>query len=231
MHTVNLIPIRHRQQRALRARRKTWIGVASFYAILLAAGYGGWRVMWGGDGQDLTRQLSLVRADVDDLNKSIAKVRGSLSETQGILRANQAVSGQPDWSVLLALIAKLRGDELVLHHCGLDTAQTPPPALQNVAAEWINTPLLKLQGYGKTQPAVSQFALRLEQTGLFESVSLLKTNRESFLAGEAIAFRLECRLKLSVAAPAPLKAKPPIPGVHAQGRRIAEISDAGDNAP
>ena len=231
MNSVNLIPIRHRQQRVLRARRKGWIRVVTIYAIVLFAGYGTWRTLWGHDGRDLTRQLSLAHGDLDDQNKSIVRLRGSLNQTQLVLHANEAVSGQPDWSMLLVLIARLRGDEVVLNHCGLDAVQAPAQIVPAGGAETIATPLLKLQGYGKTQTAVSQFALRLEQTGLFESVALLKTNRENFLTGEAIAFRVECRLKFSATPSTPLKAKPSATARRTQGEPVAEILDPGDNAP
>ena len=231
MNSVNLIPIRHRQQRVLRARRKGWIRFVAIYAIVVLASYGTWRTLWGHDGRDLTRQLSLARGDLDDQNKSIVRLRGAFNQTQLVLRANESVNGQPDWSVLLVLIARLRGDEVVLNHCALDAVQAPAQAVAAGGAEAIATPLLKLQGYGKTPTAVSQFALRLEQTGLFESVALLKTNREPFLAGEAIAFRVECRLKFSVTPSAPVKAKPSATARRAEGEPVAEISDPGDNAP
>jgi hypothetical protein len=55
---------------------------------------------------------------------------------------------------------------------------------------------------------VSQFVLRLEQTGLFESVELVKTNREPFLATDAVAFKLDCQLK-GARLDAPVKKGPP----------------------
>ncbi len=229
MNSVNLIPIRHRQQRKLYARRKTWIRVLSIYTVLLTVIYGTWHVLWGNDGHDLPRQLALVHGDVDELTKSIARQRVAFNETQSVLRANQAVNGQPDWSMLLALVANLRGDNLVLNQCGLDAASTSPQSVPAISEASIPVPLLKLKGYGKTQAAVSQFALRLEETGLFESVSLLKTSRELFLAGEAIGFQVECRVKMTADAPSPMKPKPAAAPVRARDNHVAELSSVGDN--
>lgn len=231
MNSVNLIPIRHRQQRKLYARRKKWIRLVSIYTVVLTVTYGAWDVLWENDGRDLSRQLALVRGDLGELTKSNARQRVAFNETQMILRANQSVNGQPDWSLLLALVAKLRGDDLVLNQCGLDAASTSPKTAPAILEVSIAVPLLRLKGYGKTQAAVSQFALRLEETGLFESVSLLKTRRESFLAGEAIGFQVECRVKMTADAPAPMKLKPAAAPVHARDNNVAELSSVGDNIP
>jgi hypothetical protein len=53
---------------------------------------------------------------------------------------------------------------------------------------------LKLSGFGRTQTSVSQFVLRLERIGIFESVRLLNSYRQAFLNDQAIAFSLECRI-------------------------------------
>jgi hypothetical protein len=54
--------------------------------------------------------------------------------------------------------------------------------------------VLNIAGLARSQLAVSQFILRLEQTGLFDRVSLIDTARETFLGGPATGFKLECSL-------------------------------------
>lgn len=234
MISVNLIPMRHRQQRLLRARRKRWVVAASIYAILLAVAYGGWRIAWGGDDLDMSHQLTLLRSDLADGAKSISRIRAALHEAKLTRQANQAVTGQPDWSLLLALIARMRGDEVVLNRCALDisskTLGLPAISLPALAesADAAAPAVLRLQGYGRTQASVAQFALGLERTGLFETVSLLKTNREMFLNGEAVAFRMECQLKAAGDASPP---KPKPAAKTARGGVVTDVSDAGGNAP
>jgi hypothetical protein len=218
---VNLIPMRRRHQRLQRARRRAWIAVASVYALALALGYGSWRGLWNEDDRDLTRQLTLARGDIDEADKSIAHVRSTFNIVSGELRANETITGQPDWSVLLALIAKLRGDEVVLDHCGLDATNWDAGTPKGAAAV-----VLRLQGHGRTQAAVSQFVLGLEQTGLFEAVSILKTNREAFGGTDAIAFKLECRLRNGTPESTPQKSAP-VPTRRPPG---AGVVDAGGNA-
>ena len=223
MLSVNLIPIRRRQERRLRARARKWGVAVSVYAVLLALGYVAWRLEWATDDRDFTRQLTLVHSDLDEAAKSIDALRASLKESQLVLQLNQAVAGQPDWSLLLALLGKLRGEDIVLNRCDLEAAPKGSTALLD---EFAVPVVLKIQGYGNTQAEVSQFALRLERTGLFQDVSLVKTNRESFLAGEAVAFRLECQLKSDSTDVAPGKPKPV-----SRGGNLADVSEAGGSAP
>jgi hypothetical protein len=51
-----------------------------------------------------------------------------------------------------------------------------------------------LGGYGKTQSAVSRFALRMDRMDLFNQVRLLRTDREQLGNGTAVAFHMKCRL-------------------------------------
>ena len=54
---------------------------------------------------------------------------------------------------------------------------------------------INIEGLGRSNSAVSEFVLRLESLGLFDSVVLQKGTRETFLSGEAVAFRIQCGIK------------------------------------
>ena len=54
--------------------------------------------------------------------------------------------------------------------------------------------VLHVSGYGQTQAAVARYILQLERSGLFDRVHLLKTTREPFLAGTAVAFQIDCTI-------------------------------------
>src|SRR5690349_15777716 len=210
MTAVNLMPTWRRQQRRRRARRRAWAVIASIYAVLLAFVYVGWRMVWADDDSDVSQQLALVRGDIDATDKAIAQLRSEVRKRQMTLQVTDSIAGQPDWSILLALAAKLRDDDVVLNRCDLDTGGRPATALPGAPSA---SPLLfHVQGFGRTQAAVSHFALRLEHTGLFQSVTLMKSNREPFLASEAVAFRIECVLKTD-ADPKPPAAAHSVAGV------------------
>lgn len=202
MQSVNFIPMRRREARKLQARKRGWTLAAVVYGSVLALACLVWRAAWSADARDLGHELSTVRAEVDETNRAIAQLRASLSAARQTLSLNRAVAGQPDWSQLLAIVADERGDDVVLNRVAVDA----PPDTGADAAKGaaVTKPLfLRVGGYGRTQGAVSQFVLRLEQTGLFESVSLIKTNREPFLATDAVAFKLDCQLKSANTAPQP----------------------------
>src|SRR5438046_218201 len=104
MISMNLIPTRRRQQRKLRARRKGWIGAACIYAVLLGGAYVTWRGVWSADDHELADQLAGVQTQIDDATTSINQFRSVVSDARLALEANRSVSGQPDWSMLLALL-------------------------------------------------------------------------------------------------------------------------------
>ena len=132
--------------------------------------------------------------------------RGELVRAAGELKSARAVGGQPDWGVLLTLLAENVGDDVVLEFCRLrpvgrawnslrggrsydpGTAGQAPQALDDSPL------LLELSGLGLSQTAVSGFILRLERTELFDRVRLIKSSRRAFLHKKAIAFQLECLL-------------------------------------
>jgi Tfp pilus assembly protein PilN len=194
MIAVNLMPTWRRQQLRRRARRRLWTIVASIYALALALMCVSWRMAWADDDCDISQQLALVRGDIEATENVIAQLRGEVRKRQMSLQVSDSIAGQPDWSILLALVAKLREDDVVLNRCDLDTGGRPATAL--LGAPSASPLLFHVQGFGRTQAAVSHFALRLEHTGLFQSVTLLKSNREPFLSSEAVAFRIECVLKI-----------------------------------
>jgi hypothetical protein len=209
MKSLNLIPMWRRQQRWLRARRKVWVIAGCIYAALLTVGYTGWRCAWSEDGRDVSGPLALARHDVDGMSHSIADLRAEMGNVRKALQVNGALIGQPDFSILLALLGQMRGEDVILNRCEFDAATKGTTSLPGDPAA---PPRFNACGYAKSQAAVTQFALRLERAGPFQSVSVLKSNREPFLSGEAVAFRIECVLKTdapdSPAQPPEDKSKP-----------------------
>ena len=232
MISVNLIPMHRRQQRRLRARRAGWIIAASAYAVLLTGTYGIWRYAWS-DDSDLGSRIAKLQDGIDETNRNIERVGFSLNETRVSLIIEQSVNGQPDWSMLLAMLADLRGDDIVLKNCLVDAAsetireRAPEPAVGVIAAPQVAGPeraVVRLQGYGRSQAVVAQFVLRLEQAGLFDDVSLVKTNREPFMDDHAMSFQVDCQIKVG-SPDAKRDARRDLPS-----RRVAG-ADAGGSLP
>ncbi len=84
---------------------------------------------------------------------------------------------------------------------GAAPSSTTPAKTDDKAATSSATPpansdrfVLSIAGLGRTQSAVTQFVLRLEQLKLFDQVRLLETRREPFLTSDAIAFRIQAAI-------------------------------------
>jgi len=188
--SVNLIPTPKMLAAERRKHTGRWIAACIAYVGMLCAVYMGCRMRWGGDGLQ-AGELAQISASITDHNRKIAAVKNASIALRAKIDANNAVGKQPDWSILLALLARNLGDDVVLKHCELDlgAGESAP-----VGTKRRKKFVLKITALGRTQTAVSTFILRLENTGLFTEVKRTKTSLETFMAGKAVAFELDCTL-------------------------------------
>jgi hypothetical protein len=199
--TVNLVPRHRRQARSRRRRGRGWMLVALAYGSVLAATGVAARLTLAGDGRPVAGDIGKTRAEVVELNRSLVTARSALAEERQNLDAARALARQPDWSVPLAVAARALGEEVALNSCRLVTLNAPapePPAGGKKTKPEAKEPpryALQLSGFGRTPRAVSDYAQELEQSGLFERVSLLRTARDQLLDKEAVLFQMECVLK------------------------------------
>lgn len=200
--SVNLIP-KARQAKAERKRRlRFWTGAWCTYAVCLAVAAGFMYLRIGavhdlsGELEQQSQQAAGLQTDIQHYNTQLLQVSQKLLSAKGLLE-------QPDWSQLLAVLADLRGTDVVLEDVELklnvEAAPAPAPGKkpnpkQTAAArktKWV----LTIQGHGRTPQSVSQYDLRLEATDLFDEVNLLHTSSDPIGAGDAIGFAIECPLK------------------------------------
>lgn len=204
---VNLIPARLQWRRQLRRRRAAWIAGAATYAALLAAGCVGWRVAFVTPPAALGDEIQRTRHDADERSAELTKLRASLAEHRAALRISEALAARPDWSNLLALVSHACGSDVVLKRCDIAApGELPPPdrrpePVKAGAPPALKPPelpraVLRIEGIAPSQVAVSRFALRLEQVGVFDSIDP-SSNRETFDGSDAVAFRLDCWLATS----------------------------------
>lgn len=220
MNSVNLIPRSRRLARRRRTHLRRCAAGCAAYALALgaacAAGWGAW------DERDpaLRTRLTEVTGQIDRIESRIATARAETATARAELFAARTVAEQPDWSLLMRLLADRTGEDVVLRGLKLrpsagpgegtpssPTAARPTPTVPappraaapavaaRPAAGGPPTLLLDVNGLARSQLAVSQFVLRLEQMGLFGRVTLRDTGREPYLSGEAVAFKIECSLE------------------------------------
>jgi len=161
--------------------------------------------IWHGSNHvQIATMLDQVRADIDTGREMIEEIQSEYKNSQLNLRANLELKEDPDWSLMLSLLANTLGEQLVLRECRIETLTSPgndkPGQPDQAAAETIDTIWprrrfrLTIRGSGRSQADVSNLVLRLERMELFEEVKLVDTSLEPFLVGKAISFRIECSL-------------------------------------
>ncbi len=208
MNGVNFIPRARRELAERRSRLRAWTIGSAAYALLGAVVFAASGTAAVVEDPAVAQQLAQLPGEIDTSRRALRNVQAQLAEAHAKLDAARAVAEQPDWSVLLGLLAQSLGEEIVLTSCKLDSdalaGERPVPAQRAGAGTKASEPqpprltaaryTVLLSGLGRTQSSVSQFVLRLEGLGLFERVTILKTNREMFGEHESIGFRLEATI-------------------------------------
>jgi hypothetical protein len=209
MQAVNLIPTFRRDAKQRRRLLRWCIAGCTAYAVAALAAAGSCRAVWGGDDPALDAQLAAADQAIDRSTTNLGAVNAELAETRAVDAASRHIAGQPDWSLLLALVNEQAGQNIMLNSCKLKPAldatrsqQRPAPqkSVASAAASAASHPrerlVLDLAGYGKSNIAVSEFVLRLERTGLFARVALIDTTREPIAGGgEVFGFHIESPLE------------------------------------
>jgi len=193
---INLIPGPRRHAKACRRLMRMWVGAAVAWAVVLLAVCALSRGMIGpapasaSSAQDSEK----VREDTRATRRAILTCERQIAEVRESLQSIQAIGQQPDWSVLLAVVAEKLGEDVVLEACRLQEAGTAAKAAgdePSIGGRF----LFRLSGLSRTQPGVSEFIMRLENCGLFDQVRIVRTTRQDFLNAKAVAFELECLLQ------------------------------------
>jgi Tfp pilus assembly protein PilN len=196
---VNLVPRDRREARRGRIRAYRWARVCGIYAVLLVAACAAARVTLESDDHSLRDEAARLDARVEQTGTIMTNLRHDYDQVTAQLEANRAVGRQPDWSVLLALLAHTLGDEVVLRQVKVEASSRkvdadsgPTPTGPGPIEESEQTPTMAVSGIGRTQQSISRFVLRLEQTALFQSVKLIRTQRQQFLTDHAVSFEIRC---------------------------------------
>jgi Tfp pilus assembly protein PilN len=200
---VNLIPRHRMERRARRGRVFVWCVIGAIYAAALL---GACVVAGMAAGKD----TSALRGDLDHLGKLLAEsesrhktIHRALDQNATRLASAREVSDHPDWSLLLAAVADQLGDDVVLQNIHVtarpDGRAAMAPRVAGPASP--EAMAMELRGYAGTQPAVSALLVRLQDMGLFTDVKLVRSAREPFLTGSAVAFQVHCTISGEEGAP------------------------------
>ncbi len=204
MRDVNLIPAGRLAARRRKARLCLWIVACGAYATTVAAGSLTFHITRAGEDHRQSQQLDAIAKQIEEHGRTAADLRRQLVTTNAALETTKAIRGQPDWSRLLLGISAQLGEEIVLSRYQFATLTADDKVINAEASgSLVTLPLgafltgcrhtMTLNGFGRSQEAVSRFVLRLEGSGVFDLVRLVSSSRQTFLNGEAVAFVVECR--------------------------------------
>ena len=204
MGDTNLIPADRLAKKYRRARLRLWIMVCGTYFLCLVVLVLSGRFFWGGADSPMLEELKSTAVRIEGYRTTIQELQKKLTKATAELEASKAISCQPDWSKFLILLGGELGEEVVLNNCRLAMLNNGSNVTNNLQELFSSSNpeailaerryRLELSGYGRTQTAVSQFVLRLEQMRLFDSVRLVNSCREAFMKNEAVAFSIECSI-------------------------------------
>lgn len=199
MNGVNLVPIRRQQARQRGARIRMWMVIAPVVASVLTGVYGWLRASWATGSSNIAAEITKLDALSLSTETEITALRLRIAELKPRLLAARAVGNQPDWGVLLALLATKLRDDAILSSCTLTPvapeAQPAPPG-GKPAGDWGRPErfTLSLAGFARTQESFGTFVSALEGAGLFERVRIAESKRGSVAGTDAVSFRVECLL-------------------------------------
>lgn len=149
-----------------------------------------------GDQPDWSALLALLASQLNDPK---AERFPGLEAAQARLEA-LAWTIHPNYAPILNDIIDRQLHNIVLAACSVDPipelqpgAGAPQAAVNAQSAQGARY-LVVIRGLGKTPGSVSQFVLRLEQTDLFQKVTLIESKRTATGEREAVNFRIECVL-------------------------------------
>ena len=199
MKCVNLIPASMRDAQRRRRHAKRWLAVWSAYGLLLLAACAVCHAVSGGDHHAVSDEIARTSAKVNNARTVVAALGKELADAQLKLEGNLTVGGQPDWGVLLAVIAKSLREDVLLHDCrllptvGTQSGTGDAQAGQQASAAQESF-AVEIAGFGRSHAAVARFVMRLRKTTLFDKIRLTQTSLQMLKNRKAVAFELECTL-------------------------------------
>jgi hypothetical protein len=201
---INLIPAHRLITRRRAARVRVWLCIAPVCVSALAGSYAWLWGTWETRTSDIKERMSALDAKIAATEHETAGLKAATREAQAALQAARAVADQPDWGLVLSMIASRLDEDVVLSACQLEPADAPlapgatpgaTAAKGSVSAAGSGRPThyrLVLAGLAKTQDAASRLAVELTEGHLFDAVTPQEARRSTFLGEPVVAFRIEC---------------------------------------
>jgi hypothetical protein len=191
--SINLMPARRRDALRRRRRIQAWIATVCVYACVVGAG-----ALWSfvatldfGSREQL--ELADLSARAKVLEEDTQAKQAEFASANATLKANLVVHQEPNWSVLMALIAAELREDAVLERFRMMQGEYKGGATDAPAY------VVLLTGTSLSQANVFEFTLRLEGLKLFRKVTIVESRRKSIGGREVVGFDMRCELDAEVA--------------------------------
>lgn len=189
---VNLLPASFIEIRQRRARIRAWGMICAIHAILVA-GVGMVSASGGETTATLRTKVGLAQTRLENKTKEIDALRRALADRARRVDAIRAIADHPNWSILLDMLATLRGTDVVLERVSIDPDTAPPPGSKPGAVPKLRYQIT-IEGLARSNAAVLEYALAIQRVGIFESVRPEQTRQRETGAGDLFGFQLKCVL-------------------------------------
>jgi len=191
----NLLPAPIKERVQVRHRLTVWIQSNIVLAILGVVACVVAGVLLRDMDEPVREELQQVKSVINRLEASEAAAFRQIETVTHELGVAEDIAGQPDWSILLGVLAAGLTDgayletlttSIIEHDSGLDV---PPPG--NTA---MGPYRVTVTGVSLLQGDATRYALFLEQCRLFDSVRLVATQPRPDVNERAVGFEILCEI-------------------------------------
>lgn len=188
----NLLPASIKDQMIQRRRLLIWIRSAGALAVLgvIACVVAG--VYLGDLDTPVREELRSVQSVINQLEASEASALARIATVTHELGVAEDIAGQPNWSVLLGVLAAGLNEGAYLER--IETALVLAPDVQIAPpSKAASGPYrVRITGISLLQGDATRYALYLEQCRLFDSVRLVATRPRPDVDAQAVGFEIAC---------------------------------------
>ena len=198
--TVDLLPPGLHRRRNCRARLRAYF-IASAMIFLGMGLFGLHTSHQARRVEEINQVAAKLCAAEKRLETQGASVRAELARTQRLLHEAERLREGRRWSRVMSFLASKVPDSVLLVMVSTDPPEpggggSISPAVRGRYSSQprkdVSPTALAIRGYAQEHADLAAFLASLKQEDVFDSVSLLHSKREPFLAGEGVAFTVTC---------------------------------------
>ena len=191
----NLLPAPVKEQIRIRHRLTIWVQGTVLVAVLGIAACIVANVLLRDMDTPVREELHQVQSVINRLEASEAAAFRQIESVTHELGVAEDIAGQPDWSILLGVLAAGLTDGAYLETLTTSIVeddaelQVPPPG--NAAS---GPYIVTVTGVSLLQGDATKYALFLEECRLFDSVRLVATQPRPDVSNRAVGFEILCEI-------------------------------------